>query len=201
MFSDWIVVGLGNPASTRTGPLRVNAGVIVLDAIAGTAPFTRSGVLELCPTTLVDVQVVLVKTSGFMDRSGPAIADYLHGRQVPPTNLVVLHHDDEALRIGGLRVRTRGPSGGHKGMSSVLRALGGERNVEVKRIRIGTGLPPLASRRDDLGNEEVARLQAIAPGVARAIRLLALGRVEAAMSLYNRRDRAIDGVPGLVRPL
>lgn len=86
-------------------------------------------------------------------------------------------------------------------MGAVLRAFGGEHLVEIPRIRIGTGLPPLASRRLDLAAAEVERLRVISRGVARAVRLLVLGRVDAAMSLYNRRDRHIDTVPGLVRPL
>lgn len=201
MHTDWVVLGLGNPVSSRTGPLRANVGAIVVEAIAGEQPFRRSGVVELCPVTLLDVSVTLAKVSSFMDRAGPLIAQHIHDKQVPPSNLIILHDDAETLQLGGLRIRTRGPAGGHKGMSSVLRALGGETVAEIKRIRIGTGQPPLASRRDDLTSNDVDRLRVISHGVARAVRLLVLERVDAAMSLYNRRDRGIDTVPGLVRPL
>lgn len=196
----WIIVGLGNPP-VRGGPLRVNAGVLVLEAIAGGASFRRVGIAEVCDTRILDVDIALVKFGVFMERAGPAVVQHLQDARIPPWNLIVLHDDDEVLEVGSIRIRTRGPAGKHRGMSSVLRAMGGDPLVPIKRIRIGTGLPPLASRRADLAPQEVERLRVVARGVARAVHLLAHDREDAAMSLYNRRDRAIDTVPGLVRTL
>lgn len=196
----WIVLGLGNPP-TRGGPLRANAGLVAVEGIAAGAPFRRAGVLELCAVTIIDVEVTLMKTSVFMDRAGPLVAPYLHERQIPATNLIVIHGDSETLKLGFLRIRTRGSAGGHRGMASIIKAFSGADDPQIPRIRIGTGLPPLASNRDDFSDAEVARLKGILPGVARAIRLLVQGRADAAMSLYNRRDKPIDSVPGLVRPV
>lgn len=196
----WIVLGLGNPP-TRGGPLRANAGVMAVEGMTAGAPFQRAGVLELCNVTIIDVEVTLMKVSGFMERAGPLVAPYLHERQIPSTNLIVVYGDAETLQMGSLRIRTRGSAGGHRGIDSIIKAFSGVEVPEVSRIRIGTGLPPLASSRIDFSDAEVARLKGIFPGVARAIRLLVQGRADAAMSLYNRRDQPIDSVPGLVRPV
>lgn len=179
----------------------MNAGAMAVEAIASGAPFRRAGVLEICAVTIIDVEVTLTRASAFMDRAGTLVAPYLHERRIPPSNLIVVHADAETLQVGSLRIRTRGSAGGHRGMASIIKAFSGVQEPEIPRIRIGTGLPPLASSRADFSDAEVDRLKGIYPGVARAIRLLVQGRGEAAMSLYNRRDKPIDSVPGLVRPI
>jgi PTH1 family peptidyl-tRNA hydrolase len=47
--------------------------------------------------------------------------------------------DDVAIPFGKLRYRVSGSAGGHKGIASIIGALG---TLDVPRLRIGVGAPP-----------------------------------------------------------
>ncbi len=48
-------------------------------------------------------------------------------------------HDDLDLPFGRIRIRAKGGAGGHRGILSILEALG---NEHFFRIRVGIGRPP-----------------------------------------------------------
>jgi len=74
----------------------------------------------------------------FMNLSGRAVAAAKAGLGVDMTRLLVIS-DDISLPLGALRLRERGSAGGHKGLASVIAALGTQ---EFARLRIGVGAPP-----------------------------------------------------------
>ena len=72
-----------------------------------------------------------------MNVSGPPVARLLGPLAATPAGLVVVY-DDLDLPFGTVRIRQKGRHGGHRGMLSVLQALGTE---EVRRVKIGVGRP------------------------------------------------------------
>lgn len=190
----WIILGLGNPGRGNVLD-RCNVGEMAIDAMAAGASFQRRGIAQICHQELGVTSVILAKLQVYMNRSGQPAQELLTSFGVPPGQLCVVH-DDPDMELGSLRIRTRGAPSAHVGMSSITRALA---TFEVPRLRIGTGLPPLASARKDFTDDDIRRLELIFRGVAKALEILVAGHAEKAMSLYNRRDTPIDRVPGLTK--
>lgn len=139
MRVSWAVVGLGNPGPAYRFT-RHNAGALCLEHIARQAgtPLERRRLVRLGLATLEGQQVALAVPRTYMNLSGEAVR-YLRQRfGLAPGNFLVLY-DDMDLPLGRVRIRQRGSAGGHRGMESVLSALGTQ---EVPRIRIGIGHPP-----------------------------------------------------------
>jgi PTH1 family peptidyl-tRNA hydrolase len=86
------------------------------------------------------VRVFILKPQTYMNLSGGAVREWLAYSGVAPgedlmgTLLVV--YDDLDLPPGKLRFRAQGSAGGHKGVESVISALGHDR---FSRLRIGIG--------------------------------------------------------------
>ncbi|WP_173296844.1 aminoacyl-tRNA hydrolase [Thermanaeromonas sp. C210] len=135
-----MVVGLGNPGP-RYETTRHNAGFMALDLLADdlAVELGRRQRDALVGTGRVgEERVLLVKPLTFMNLSGQAVGPLARWYGIRPADILVLM-DDLDLEPGRLRVRAKGSSGGHRGLGSVLAALGTDM---VPRIRIGIGRPP-----------------------------------------------------------
>ena len=135
-----LIVGLGNPGP-KYAKTRHNVGFQVIDELArgwsGSAPRqkfqgeVREARIEgdacwlLCPQT-------------FMNLSGRSVLEARDFYKVDNADLLVIC-DDFALPLGSLRMRTKGSSGGQKGLADIVNRLGTE---EVPRLRIGIGPVP-----------------------------------------------------------
>jgi peptidyl-tRNA hydrolase, PTH1 family len=132
-----VIVGLGNPGE-RYARTRHNAGFLAVDALAreasngGWEPECQS-LVRRC--TIAGQPVVLAKPLTFMNLSGQAV-DLLLGRYPVGIERIIVALDDLNLPFGRIRIRERGSAGGHRGLESVLRAVGSE---EVVRVRLGIG--------------------------------------------------------------
>jgi PTH1 family peptidyl-tRNA hydrolase len=78
-----------------------------------------------------------------MNESGPVVAKALRRAEAGPAD-VILVYDDIDLPLGTVRLRMKGSHGGHKGVQSVLAALGTQ---EIKRVKVGVGRP---DQKDDV---------------------------------------------------
>lgn len=132
-----LIVGLGNPGK-KYDSTRHNIGFWVVDRILrdlkkGPAEFKEEkkffGIIAKVN------EILLFKPTTYMNDSGKAVQSVAHFYNIEPTS-VYLIHDDLDLPIGKLRIRENGTSGGHKGVESVLQALGSE---ECPRFRLGIG--------------------------------------------------------------
>jgi len=72
-----------------------------------------------------------------MNRSGEAVRELLSTFSLSPHEILVAY-DEADLPVGSLRLRARGGAGTHRGMASVLAALGTD---DVPRLRVGIGRP------------------------------------------------------------
>jgi PTH1 family peptidyl-tRNA hydrolase len=83
--------------------------------------------------TFAGQAILLAKPLTYMNLSGRAVLDLVRDRGLAADELLIFI-DDIALPLGALRIRERGSAGGHKGLDSVLAALGDE---GVPRVRLG----------------------------------------------------------------
>ena len=137
-----LIVGLGNPGAQYTNT-RHNAGFMVVDALAsefavGQIARSRFNSITL-DANIGGEKVLLIKPTGFMNRSGQAVGEAIRFFKLNPQEDMIVLVDDIALPVGHIRVRKRGGTGGHNGLSDIDRLLGGE---DYPRVRIGVGNVP-----------------------------------------------------------
>jgi len=120
MVARYLVVGLGNPGVTyeRT---RHNVGFMIIDA------------LEQAQAVLGRDDVFLLKPQTYMNKSGEAVREVCRREKVRPEDIIVVH-DDVDLPLGTLRIGFGRGSGGHRGVESIIRALG---TKDFTRLRVG----------------------------------------------------------------
>ena len=135
-----LIVGLGNPGKNYAGTLH-NAGFRVVDNLASRleAPQGRNrGSYFYTEARYEGNKVVLLQPLTFMNRSGEAVRSVMKWYRLEPFQLVVVY-DDMDLPIGALRLRPRGGSGGHRGLTSIIDNL---KTDDFPRLRVGIGKPP-----------------------------------------------------------
>ncbi|MHC4605886.1 MAG: aminoacyl-tRNA hydrolase [Planctomycetota bacterium] len=185
-----IVLGIGNPGRKYAGT-RHNVGFRTVDALCEKRgkKFRKMG-FEFAGVEmrLAGEEAVLVRPWTYVNGTGRVVPELRKRFGELGANFLVVC-DDFALPLDALRLRAKGSGGGHKGLGSIIGALGSE---DFARLRIGIGFPAgeaadyvLARfRRAERGT--VARV--IDDAVA-AIECWAEEGVEAAMSRFNRTPK------------
>jgi len=134
-----VIVGLGNPGR-RYSKTRHNLGFMVLDRLASIydIKLNRKGFdSEWGEGYIEGEKVILMKPQTFMNLSGKAVKGMLKKEKAESSDLLIFY-DDMDLRLGKIRIRTRGGAGGHKGVRSIIDNLGTDNFI---RVRIGIGRP------------------------------------------------------------
>ncbi len=189
-----LIVGLGNPGRTYQHS-RHNAGFLCISRFAHDHRIAFShieGRSHVGRGIVSGVELVLARPRTYMNRSGEAVALLLKRYRVSPADLVVVH-DDLDLPLGSIRIRAGGSSGGHKGVESIIAAIG---TPEFARIRVGIGRPAGDDTIDYVLGEfapaEMAVVQEVVGRVSQALFCILSKGIEAAMSRFNRRPVAPD---------
>lgn len=89
-------------------------------------------------TTLGGHQVVVAVPSTFMNESGAAVQPIARYFSVEPERMVVIH-DDIDTPFGKIKLQNGRGTGGHNGVASIARRMGGS---EFWRVKVGVGRPP-----------------------------------------------------------
>lgn len=137
--AEYLIVGLGNPGE-EYAHTRHNAGFRCLEVLAarhGLSFREKRGYARIARGVIAGRSVVLARPYTFMNRSGRSVAALCRHLKLPPERLLIVH-DDLDLPLGTIRLRARGGAAGHKGMLSVIAALGTE---DFPRLRLGIGRP------------------------------------------------------------
>jgi peptidyl-tRNA hydrolase, PTH1 family len=187
----YLVVGLGNPGPKHTGN-RHNVGFRCLERLAaahGLAFDKRQKNARVALGPLGERAVALAKPQTFMNESGRAVAAIASFYQVEPQWLLVVY-DDIDLPLGAVRLRPDGGAGGHKGMTSIIAALGSQKGFP--RLRVGVGRPPgrmeaAAYVLQDFAAEELPTLDEALGRAVRSIELWLAEGIDAAMNDTNQR--------------
>jgi PTH1 family peptidyl-tRNA hydrolase len=135
-----LLVGLGNPGNEyeRT---RHNVGFMVIEEIArkNNCSFRESKKLfgRTCEYGTGTEKKRLLMPNTYMNESGKSVRSAKDWFNFENNQLIVLV-DDMDLPLGKIRVRSKGGSGGHNGLKSIINHLG---TAEFKRLKIGIGSP------------------------------------------------------------
>ena len=186
-------VGLGNPGHEYQ-TTRHNIGFRVVDLLGrrnGARWESVLGVYDRAEVVTPEgAQILLVKPRTYMNASGRAVEEILADAPLPLERLLIVM-DDLALPLGRLRMRGQGSDGGHRGLASVLFALG---TTLVPRLRCGIGTPEMPQK-DDLPEfvlspftpEEEATAEKMIERAADAAMMFAQAGIGSAMSWFNAR--------------
>lgn len=139
--ADWLVIGLGNPGKQYDGT-RHNVGYMAVDALLGEVGGTLQPVKGI-PAAIANVriagkQVVVVRSTTFMNESGQAVAPLCSALNIPADHVIVIH-DELDLPVGKVRIKRGGNENGHNGLKSVTAELG---TWDYLRVRMGISRPP-----------------------------------------------------------
>jgi PTH1 family peptidyl-tRNA hydrolase len=182
-----LIVGLGNPGR-KYAHNRHNVGFQCLDRLAQAhgLSFTQRRVkASLALGKIADVRVVLARPLIYMNLSGQAVRPLVSFYKLSLEDILVIH-DDLDLPLGTTRLRPEGGSGGHKGMRSIIEALGSQ---AFPRLRVGIGRPPgndaVSYVLSDFTADEQITLESVYERVVAAVELFLREGIEAAMNAYN----------------
>ena len=132
--------------------------------------------------------LLLVKPLTYMNESGRAVRGVLTQHGLSPCDALVVY-DDLDLELGRIRLLASGGPGSHKGIGSVLAALGTE---DIPRLRIGIETEGRAETGSDyvLDRFMPEEWQTVVPALERAVEAIDLFRtvgIDAAMTRVNRK--------------
>jgi PTH1 family peptidyl-tRNA hydrolase len=190
-----LIVGLGNPGKEYEHT-RHNVGFMVVDDIAGTFSVALSEHHQdlTCGRGFVNsCKAVLAKPLAFMNRSGPPVLLLLDEFGLNVEDMIVVH-DDIDLDFGRIKIKEKGGHGGHRGIKSLMNALG---TGDFKRVRMGIGRPESDSDVIDhvLGRftlDETEHLpRFIERGREAAVTVLCKGTKEG-MNQFNRKTQHLN---------
>ncbi|OGI09105.1 MAG: aminoacyl-tRNA hydrolase [Candidatus Melainabacteria bacterium RIFCSPLOWO2_02_FULL_35_15] len=148
-----LIIALGNPGNEYENT-RHNVGFAVLDAFGEKYKILgkeEKKLLSWCGKEKIEIEkenheIILAWPTTFMNHSGDAVIKLLNWFKLESSDLIVVH-DDVALNLGKIRINFNSGAGGHHGIESIIRMLGG--NQEFTRLRIGIGPDPGGDIRAD----------------------------------------------------
>lgn len=160
----FIIVGLGNPGE-KYELTRHNLGFRVVEHLAEKfSPgvpkwkFEKKFDAEICR---VDSQILIVKPQTLMNASGYSVLKilryYRHGVLPLADDMKILKdlwviHDDLDLPLGKIKIAIGRGSAGHRGIQSIIDALG---NRDFVRFRLGIGRPSgFVQAKPEINDEE-----------------------------------------------
>lgn len=184
----WLIVGLGNPGE-KYERTRHNLGFMLVDLMASQLGIKLSGYecRSIIGNTLVEgIEIELAKPQTFMNLSGEAVSCLLRKGYRSVEKMIVVV-DDLALPLGKIRIRSKGSSGGHNGLKSIIECLGTE-----KFIRLRIGIQPEHEVEDlasfvlqDFSEREVEIVDEVLQRSAEAVHMIINEGLEKAMAKFN----------------
>jgi PTH1 family peptidyl-tRNA hydrolase len=189
-----LIVGLGNPGKTYAHN-RHNVGFRCLNYFARLQSIRFDHRRCQAKVGLAEIRgehLLLAKPGTYMNLSGQSVACLVHKHDIPLSDLLVIY-DDLDLPLGKIRLRQSGSSGGHKGMNSIISALG---SADFPRIRVGIGRPQVEEQSisedaivnyvlSDFSRQEKATIKPVIATVSEAIDYFLTQGIVAAMSKFN----------------
>jgi len=184
----YLIVGLGNPGKDYSGS-RHNLGFQVVEFISKKIDVVRPSQKHwslIAETSYKRRKIMLAQPLTYMNLSGRAVKELMRNYRVDIDRLLVIY-DDLDLPAGAIRLRGRGGSAGHRGIQSIIDALG---TSEFPRLRIGIDRAPEGMEPADYvllpveGQDKILLEQAVARSAEAALFFVERG-LEAAMNSYN----------------
>lgn len=132
----FLIVGLGN-VGEKYHDTRHNIGFTVLDHLAEQekVTFETQKLGDLSRFTYKGRTFILLKPNTYMNLSGKAVNYWLKLEKIPLENMLVVT-DDLNLPFGTIRIKGKGSSGGHNGLTNINEVL---QTQNYARLRFGIG--------------------------------------------------------------
>jgi len=179
-----IIIGLGNPGK-KFETTRHNVGFMAIDEFAKKNNFPDFSLNKKANTLVSEKNnVFLAKPQTFMNDSGFAVKEIIKNTN---TDNIIVVHDDIDLPIGSIKIVKERGSAGHKGVESIIQAIG---NNGLIRIRIG--IQPQKDTKalkivlKKFSKEETASINDTLTKACSALDLLVEKGLDVAMNEYNR---------------
>lgn len=188
----YLIVGLGNPTD-QYAATRHNIGFDVITKISDDynivlgikkqkAKYGR-GIIE-------GQKVIIAQPQTYMNLSGESVRELVDYYHINIEEELIVIFDDISLDIGAIRIRTKGSSGGHNGIKSIIKHLGTE---NFQRIKVGVGAKPkdwdladyVLSR---FSREEDEIIREVLERTSKACALMITKGVSFAMNEYNKKE-------------
>jgi PTH1 family peptidyl-tRNA hydrolase len=185
-----LIVGLGNPG-TQYEHTRHNAGFMVVDKLAddfGIAVNYNRFDVRYGRGNIEGQAIMLAKPMAFMNRSGWPVQRLSAYFKISTKDLIVIH-DDIDLDLGRLKIKEKGGHGGHKGLKSIIDAVG---EGEFVRLRMGVGRSGVQNSVSDhvlgpFNADEASLLDAVIVRARDAIVTILTEGVKVAMNRFNTK--------------
>ena len=183
-----LIIGLGNPG-LQYKHTRHNLGFQVVEELSRRwrIPLRLSGGLARYGRgRLAGLEVALAQPQTYMNLSGRAVAKLLDSLSLEVADILVVH-DDMDLPPGRMKFVLRGGAGGHRGISSIIAALGTD---AFMRLKLGIGHPPRGepveiSVLNPWSPEEIEIYHDMLPRAADAVETFVTQGLSRAMSLFH----------------
>jgi PTH1 family peptidyl-tRNA hydrolase len=182
-----LIVGLGNPGP-RYAQNRHNVGYQCIERLAQSHGLALGRIMFKAYVTsghIAGIKTVLARPLTFMNLSGQAVRPLLRWYRIALADLLVIY-DDLDLPLGKIRLREQGGSGGHKGMRSIIEALGTE---AFPRLRVGIGRPVHGEPSDhvlnDFAPDECIVMDGTLDQAVAAVETFIATGIRAAMNSHN----------------
>ncbi|AAF30483.1 aminoacyl-tRNA hydrolase [Ureaplasma parvum] len=136
----YLIVGLGNPGSNYA-KTRHNVGFMVINEICNKLNLSldSSKFNGIFTKTIYNNSIVFFcQPTTYMNLSGEFVIKMLNFYNIPIKNLIVIY-DDVDTKLGTIKLRKKGSSGGQNGIKNIINIL---KTDEIKRIRIGIDKDP-----------------------------------------------------------
>jgi len=180
----FLLCGLGNKGSAYRNT-RHNIGFIIIDRFSERFSIALRKRICNCRVGIYN-NVALAKPNTYMNLSGGPVSALIREMDISLENVVIIH-DDIDMEFGKIRIKWDGKDGGHKGVRSIIEALG---TPSFYRLKIGIGRDPLVLPEDYvLSKFTEAEIPVLKETIERAVdaahTFFFQGRAKA-MSIYNR---------------
>lgn len=187
-----VIVGLGNPGIEYQFTPH-NIGFLAIDRVAeqcGVMVDNRHCKALTARARIGKEEVLLAKPETYMNLTGLSVLELVRKYEVDSQKDLLVVYDELDLPLGIIRIRERGSSAGHKGMESVIGALGTE---EVPRMRLG--IAPDHPVKDgsryvlaQFRKSQLVPLDEMLEKAAEAVSVIVNDRISVAMNRFNRKE-------------
>ena len=200
-----LIVGLGNPGE-KYEKTRHNLGFMAVDnirtQIQGFSCWREEKKLlaKISEGEIESKKVILAKPQTFMNLSGKSVKILTKTYNPEPKNLIIIH-DDIDLLLGKIKIATGRGAAGHKGVESIIKALGTPKEAaeatptrQAKNlVRFRIGIQPKSGKPKNVekfvlqkfNNEEEKIINEVIKKTAEAIETILKEGLEKTMNRYN----------------
>ena len=190
-----LIAGLGNPGK-QYATSRHNIGFLVINRLAKANGIELKGRKFKSRLGKGDIEghsVILAKPQTFMNLSGEAVSAIAQYYKIIPQDIIVAH-DDLDLPFGTIKIKTKGGSGGHHGLDSIIALLHGDRFL---RVRIGIGKPPHEGDDADFvlspfNESESTQLEKVIDNAYTCLGMLLTHDPEIVMNRFHRKEESTE---------